>query len=120
MKTVVVVGASPKPERYSHMCLQLLIDLHYNAIPVAPCRDVILGRKVFPTLGTVSGDIHTVTMYVGAERQACMIDELICMKPKRVIFNPGSENPAAYGRLRDAGIDVLEACTLIMLRTGQF
>ncbi|HMK43633.1 MAG TPA: CoA-binding protein [Dissulfurispiraceae bacterium] len=120
MMRVAVVGASPKPERHSNMAMHALIELGHEAIPVAPGRTEILGRKVYPTLAEVPGILDTVTMYLGARRQEAVIAEMIRKKPRRVIFNPGAENPHAYDSLRAAGIEVLEACTLVMLRTGQF
>ncbi|HSW62885.1 MAG TPA: CoA-binding protein [Dissulfurispiraceae bacterium] len=72
VRNMVVMGASPKLERYSHMCLQRLIEMHYTVIPISSAHDVILGRKVYPTISAVSEKIHTVTIYVSAKRQGTM------------------------------------------------
>jgi predicted CoA-binding protein len=120
MPSVAVVGASANEERYSHKAMLMLAEKGHNPIPVAPAREEILGRKVYPSLSAVPGPVDTVTMYVGAPRQAPVIEEVLRTKPRRVIFNPGAENPAAYERLRAAGIEVVEACTLVLLRTGRF
>jgi predicted CoA-binding protein len=98
----------------------LLENCGYNPVPVAPARQEILGKKVYPTLAAVPDRIDTVTMYVGPSHQAVVLEDLVRIKPRRVIFNPGTENFCEYARLRQAGIEVLEACTLILLRTKQF
>lgn len=120
MYNVAVIGASPKAERYSHKAMLLLADCGYNPIPVAPARQEILGKKVYPTLAEVPDRIDTVAMYVGPAHQAVVLEDIVRTKPRRVIFNPGTENCCEYDRLRQAGIEVLEACTLILLRTKQF
>ncbi len=65
-------------------------------------------------------DIHTVTLYIGAKHQAEYVDNLLQLKPQRVIFNPGTENPALYDLLKNNGIEVEVACTLVLLGTGQY
>jgi len=120
MKNVAVVGASLKPERYSHKAMRMLAEKGHNPIPVAPEGGKILGRKAYPRLAEVPDRIDTVTMYVGAPRQAAVLDDVIRLRPRRIIFNPGAENPGEYDRLRDAGVEVIEACTLVLLATGQF
>lgn len=120
MKNVAVVGASNKEERYSNRAMKLLEKKGHNPIPVAPARDQILGRKVYPNLAAVPDQIDTVTMYVGVDRQARILEDVIHIKPRRIIFNPGTENPEAYDRLREAGIEIMEACTLVLLNSGQF
>ncbi|NLI30010.1 MAG: CoA-binding protein [Nitrospiraceae bacterium] len=117
---VAVVGASPKEDRYSNRAMQMLASYGHTPIPVAPVHTEILGRPVFRSLIDIQQPVHTVAMYVGSDRQAGIIDDILRIKPFRVIFNPGTENPAAYGPLRSAGIEPLEACTLVMLSTGQF
>ncbi len=120
MKNVVVVGASANEERYSNKAMKMLAEHAYQPIPVAPGTTEILGQKVYARIGEVREKVHTVTLYVSPPRQQGLIDEIITLKPERVIFNPGTENPAVYAQLKNAGIEVVEACTLVMLRTGQF
>lgn len=120
MGNVAVVGASPKADRYSHQAMILLEESGHIPIPIAPAWKEILGKKVCPTLAAVPGSIDTVTLYIRPSRQAAVLEDVVRMKPPRIIFNPGTENPAEYDRLRSAGIDVIEACTLILLRTGRF
>lgn len=120
MENVVVIGASNNEERYSFKAMKMLAEYGYNPIPVAPARERILGRKVYPQASDVTGTVDTVTMYVGPARQEKLFEQIIALKPRRVIFNPGTENTAEYDRLKAAGIEVIEACTLVMLRTNQF
>lgn len=120
MENVVVIGASNNEERYSYKAMKMLMDYNHNPIPVAPAVETVLGRQAFGTPAEVAGPVDTVTMYVGPARQGAMLDDIIELKPKRIIFNPGTENPAEYPRIEQAGIEVVEGCTLVMLRTGQF
>ena len=120
MENVLVVGASANEERYSNKAMKMLAEYSHNPIPLAPAADTILGRKVYASIGDVVEKIDTVTLYVGPARQAGLFDQIIKLHPKRVIFNPGTENPAEYDGLKKEGIEVVEGCTLVMLRTNQF
>jgi predicted CoA-binding protein len=120
MENVAVIGASPKKERYSNKAIQLLDQYKHNPIPVAPGHNSIEGKKVYPSLEDIPGKIDTVTMYVGPNRQDAIIKDIIKIAPKRVIFNPDTENNAAYEQLKKAGINVVEACTLVLLKTNQY
>jgi predicted CoA-binding protein len=120
MERVVVIGASNNPERYSNKAMKMLIRSGHTAIPVAPALTEVEGCQVVARPEDVEGPIDAVTMYVGPARQEELLNGIIALKPARVIFNPGTENPAAYARLDAAGIDHFEACTLVLLQTGQF
>lgn len=118
--TVVVLGASDKKERYSNKAVRRLMAKGYRVIPVHPRLQSIEDLPVVPHLDKIDGNVHTLTMYVGAARSTAMADSIIKLNPGRVIFNPGAENPILESMLRDRQIDVLRACTLVMLQTGQF
>lgn len=120
MENVVVIGASANEERYSNKAMKMLSEYGHNPIPVAPLAGSILGYKAHIAISDIHSQVDTVTMYVGPARQHGMIDEIVALQPKRVIFNPGTENPSEYDRLKSAGITVLEACTLVLLKTNQF
>lgn len=120
MERVVVIGASNNPERYSNKAMKMLAEYGHEPVPVAPAVAAVEGRTAFASPAEVSGPVDTVTVYVGPARQGELLDAIIGLQPKRVIFNPGTENEAAYARLDAAGIPHLEACTLVLLRTGQF
>jgi|JI6StandDraft_1071083.scaffolds.fasta_scaffold01139_6 predicted CoA-binding protein len=117
---VVILGASDKPDRYSNMAQLLLREHGHEVVPVHPKLTSIEGVPVVADLSQISGPVDTVTMYVGAAISSGLADKLIALKPRRVIFNPGSENPALAAKLEAADIAVEEACTLVLLRTGQY
>ncbi|WP_153110882.1 CoA-binding protein [Propionivibrio limicola] len=119
-QNVLVIGASNNEERYSNKAMKMLEEYGHTPIPVAPATDSVLGKKAYASAAEVTGKVDTVTLYVGPQRQTGLFEQLIALKPARVIFNPGTENPAEYDRLKAAGIEPIEACTLVMLRTGQF
>ncbi|MBN1394539.1 MAG: CoA-binding protein [Pirellulales bacterium] len=120
LQRVVVVGASPNPERYSNRAVRMLLECGHEAVPVHPAVKEIEGIPVVKSIAEVAGQIDTVTLYVSSARSSGMQEELLKLKPRRVIFNPGAENPALRDALENAGVGTQEACTLVLLRTGQF
>lgn len=122
MKTerVAIIGASDNPERYSHKALLLLRRHDHEVIPVHPKLTEIEGIAVAPSLSAIAGQVDTVTMYVGPAISSGLQDSLIALRPGRVIFNPGAENAALTEALEKAGIACEEACTLVLLNSGQF
>jgi hypothetical protein len=120
VKTVAVLGASPKPDRYAYQALQLLQEYGHRTLPVNPAFDEILGERCYPKISDAPGPIDTVTLYLGETRSNPLIVEIIGAKPRRIIMNPGAENSALAAKAEEAGIEVVEGCTLVMLRTGQF
>jgi len=120
MENVAVIGASPNEDRYSNKAIRMLAEYHHTPIPVAPGHTEIEGRKVYHSLEDIPEKIDTVTLYVGPARQDDIIKEIIKLAPKRVIFNPDTENKTGAEQLKQAGIQVLEACTLVLLRTNQY
>ena len=119
-ETVVVLGASPNPERYAYKALQLLQETGHRPVPVNPAFDEILGKKCYPKISAVPGLIDTVTLYLGEARSNPLIDEILAAQPRRIIMNPGAENRMLAANAEANGIEVVEGCTLVMLRTGQF
>ncbi|MBT4200697.1 MAG: CoA-binding protein [Desulfobacula sp.] len=120
MENVAVIGASPKQERYSNKAIRLLAQYNHNPIPIAPKHKEIEGKKVYQSLEDIPEKIDTVTMYLGQARQEAIINDIVKLDPKRVIFNPGTENKAVYKQLKQADIEVIEACTLVLLKTNQY
>ena len=120
METVAVVGASPLKDRYANKAMVLLGRYGHAPVPVAFKHETIEGQTVYRSLPEIPHAVDTVTMYVGVPRQEKVIEEILEIKPGRVIFNPETENPAVYDRLKAAGIQVQEACTLVLLKTGQY
>ena len=117
---VAVLGASNRPERYSFQAVKLLAEKGHAVCPVHPALATIDGVPVFKQLGDIRVALHTLTVYVGPERSTALAAAILAVRPQRVIFNPGAENPALAQQLQAAGIQVENACTLVLLRTGQF
>jgi len=119
-KKVVVLGASNKKERYSYQAVMLLSEHNYDVIPVHPTIEEIEGHKVTNSLKDINEKIGTLTLYVGPSRIAPLIQEIVDLNPGRVILNPGTESDELKKALKNAGISFIEACSLVMLKTGQF
>jgi len=119
LKLTLVIGASENTGRYSNRVVRML---HHQNIPVVAIgikAGEIDGIKIqtgFPKIENVD----TVTLYVGEKNQPQYYDYILSLSPKRVIFNPGAENPEFEKKIRAAGIEVLEACTLTMLTVGNY
>lgn len=115
----LVLGASTNPERYAFKAINALrrAERSVLAVGLRPGRvaDVDIVKEI-----PADAVVETVTMYVGAANQGPWIDRLIALAPQRIIFNPGAENPVLAEAARKAGIAVEEACTLVLLSTGQY
>jgi len=118
-KKTLVIGASPKPHRYSYRAVSSLRSHGHDVVALAKRKNKVADVEIqteFPD----DEDIQTVTLYVGAPRQPEYYEPILSMKPKRVIFNPGAENQEFYSKLEEEGIEAIEACTLVMLATNQY
>ncbi|AMA49858.1 MULTISPECIES: CoA-binding protein [Flavobacterium] len=118
MKTLVL-GASSNPERYSFIAMSRLLQYEHEVIALGVKNERVFGieiQKGFPLLE----DIHTVTLYLNPQRQKDYYDYVIGLKPKRVIFNPGTENSEFYDLLKKNNIIIEVACTLVLLGTKQY
>lgn len=120
MQKVVVLGASNKPERYSHKAVVMLADEGYDVVPVHPLLKEINGISVVPNLDMITDLVHTLTVYVGPRRIAALIPAIVALQPGRVILNPGAESEELEAILKEEGIPCIQACTLVLLSTGQF
>ena len=117
-KKTLVIGASENPSRYSHKAIRLLRKNNHDVVALAKREgnvDDVKFQKEFPIKG-----IHTVTMYVGPQRQPEYYSKIIDLHPERVIFNPGTENDELTELLEAKGIESIEACTLVMLSIGNY
>jgi predicted CoA-binding protein len=118
-KKTLVLGASTNPERFSYMAVR---KLKYGNIPVVAVglrEGEISGvriEKPFPKFE----DIHTITIYIGPKNLVAYYDYILGLKPRRVIFNPGTESQAFADTLMAAGVEVVNACTLIMISNNQY
>lgn len=120
MSVVAVLGASSDSSRYSYQAVALLKELGHEVFPIHPKEKEILGQKVYPHLSSLPKKVETLTMYVNSALSTQLQADILKLNPRRVIFNPGSENVALAKELQKHGIEVEEACTLVLLRTGQF
>lgn len=115
----LVLGASENPQRYANMAIRRLrqhrIPVHAVGLRTGKVEDVeiVTGQPLFT-------DVDTVTLYIGPKNQTPLHDYILKLNPRRVIFNPGTEDNAFESKLRASGIIVEEACTLVLLGTGQY
>lgn len=119
-ETVVVLGASPKVDRYSHKAIKMLGEYGHKVVPVNPYHAQIDGLDCVKDVEEITVPVDTVTVYMRESHLLPLIDHLVTLAPRRVIFNPGAEAPSVYPALEEAGIGIEEACTLVLLRTDQF
>lgn len=120
LRNVAVLGASHKPDRFSNGAIRVLKRDGFRVLPVHPRYSEIEGFPVFSDLDQISDPVDTLTLYLSPARVAPLIEAIVALKPGRVIFNPGTESTALEGRLRQAGISFVHACTLVMLQSKQF
>jgi predicted CoA-binding protein len=116
---VLVYGASTNPSRYAYIATELLLQHRHEVSLVGIKAGEVLGLTIQLDQPLLQ-DIDTVTLYVGPANQDGLYDYLKSLAPRRVIFNPGTESPELERELEKAGILTEEACTLVLLHTGQF
>ena len=119
MKKTVVIGASENQERYSYKAVLSRSKHGQEVIAVGLKDGMILNIPITKEKKHIE-NVDTVTMYVGAQNQAGWYDYILSLKPKRIIFNPGAENPELAELAVKNGIEVVEACTLVMLSIGNY
>ncbi|MEL6673758.1 MAG: CoA-binding protein [Bacteroidota bacterium] len=120
-KPTLIVGASTKRHRYSNEAVHRLVAQNQPVYAFGRREGDIAGIPIWTKEEEVQiPDLHTISLYIGPAHQPPMYDWLISLAPKRVIFNPGTENPALYQKLTEAGIEANMACTLVMLSTAQY
>jgi len=120
-KLTLVVGATDNPERYAYRAVELLQAKGIPVVPIGIKKGLVFGEEILDLrLKPALKEIHTITLYLGPSNQVEWLNYLIGLGPKWIIFNPGTENPLFFQKAEEAGIEALEACTLVMLTTGQF
>lgn len=119
MKKTLVLGASPNPERYANKAINMLVEYGHPVLAVA-LRESSVGdipiRK--PESIDPNSEIDTITLYIGPQNQLAYYDFILNLEPKRLLFNPGTENNELSTLAHEAGIEVVEHCTLVMLNQG--
>lgn len=118
-KYTLVIGASENPERYSNKAIVRLKQHGHSIAAIGNKDGIVDGVRISSEKNSFEG-IDTVTIYLGVPHQAAYIDYVLSLKPKRIIFNPGTENDDFEAKAKEQGIQTMEACTLVMLGTGQY
>lgn len=118
-KATLVFGASTKPERYSNKAMKMLQEYNHTVLAIGGRESEFEGTPILKGHPSLTG-VDTITMYLRESRQKEHETYLLSLNPRRIIFNPGAENPSFAALAKSKGIEVVEACTLVMLRTGQF
>jgi len=119
VKKTLVLGVSLNPDRYSNMAVKRLTSNQVEVVAIGSKYGRI-GKVLIEKDSFLYKDIHTVTLYLNRLRQKDYYDYIISLNPKRVIFNPGTENPDLYKILEENSIEYTEACTLVLLSTNQY
>ena len=118
-KKTLVIGASTNPARYSNMAIKKLVSKQQPVVALGLREGEVEGIDIVKEKDLFT-DIDTVTLYVGPKNQPEYYEYLVALNPKRVIFNPGTENPELYKILEQNNIEYQNACTLVMLGTNQY
>jgi predicted CoA-binding protein len=118
-KLTVVIGASPNPDRYSFLAVNRLRAHNHPVVAIGKKEGDINGTPVTAEHPSLE-NVDTVTLYMNPLRQQEYYQYILSLHPKRIIFNPGTENPELEAMAQKQGIETLEACTLVMLGTGQY
>jgi predicted CoA-binding protein len=118
-KKTVGLGASPNPVRFSYKAVKSLLRHDQEVVAVGFREGLIEGETILTGQPPIE-NVHTVSIYIGSSRQAEFYDYIFSLKPERVIFNPGTVNPEFMGRLKQAGIEPVSECMLVMLNDGEY
>lgn len=119
MKKTLIIGASPNPMRYAYKAAQMLKSKGHTIVNIGIKKGEVAGVDI-EAPDQIYEDIHTITLYIGPQLQEGYFDYILKTKPKRVIFNPGTENDELEALLKENAIQPVEACTLVLLSTGQY
>lgn len=119
MKKTLIIGATDNPARYANLAANKLVSFGHPIVNIGIKPGLAAGVEI-EQANEIFKDIDTITLYVGPQKQPQYYDYIIQSKPKRIIFNPGTENPELEELAEKNGIETLEGCTLVMLSTGQY
>jgi len=118
--SVAIIGASHKPQRYSYQAQEMLMEKGHAVYPISGNGREILGVNGYSSISELSDSIDTVTLYLNAQRHEAIKQDMLALKPRRIIFNPGTESDELEEFYQAHGIITEQACTLVLLRTNQF
>ena len=119
LENVLILGASTTPTRYSYIAARMLTQSGHSIFPVGIKKGKLFGVEIDSTFPKNQA-IDTITLYINPKLHAVYINDIIAIKPNRVIFNPGTESDSTVEQLSNKGINCVDACTLVLLRTQQF
>lgn len=121
MKKTAIIGATTNPGRYAYFAAELLKEYGHDIVPIGIKKGKVADEEILDIRQqpAVEG-IDTITLYLGAQNQPEWYEYLLGLNPKRIIFNPGTENRELAQKAQSQGIETLEACTLVMLRVGNY
>ncbi|HKZ38226.1 MAG TPA: CoA-binding protein [Chryseolinea sp.] len=121
MKKTVLIGATPNPSRYAYVAAIMLAEYQHETVLLGIKKAEVNGNKILDIRDkpAIEG-VDTITLYIGPHRQPEWYAYLLSLKPKRIIFNPGTENEEFQRMAEQQGIEALEACTLVLLRSWQY
>lgn len=119
MKKTLIIGATSNPSRYAYLAANKLVRFGHPIVNVGLKTGEVAGVAIEKP-EAIHNDIDTITLYVGTHNQPPLYNYILNTNPKRIIFNPGTENPELEDLASQKGIETLEACTLVLLSTGQY
>jgi predicted CoA-binding protein len=119
-ESVAIVGASHKPHRYSYRAQVMLMEKKHTVFPVSGNGRDILGVPGYTSVSQIGKPVDTVTLYLNPLRHRPILQEILDLAPRRIIFNPGTESSELMAEYEAHGIEALQACTLVMIQTGTF
>jgi predicted CoA-binding protein len=119
MKKTLIIGATPNPTRYAYLAADMLKSKGHELVNIGIKKGVVAGVEIEAPVN-IHQDIDTITLYIGPVLQKQYYNYILQTNPKRVIFNPGTENEELEHLLKTNGVEALEACTLVLLSTGQY
>jgi uncharacterized protein len=121
VKKTVIIGATTDPSRYAYLAARMLTHYNNEIVPIGIKKGEVFGAKILDIYEKpkVEG-VHTITLYIGPRRQPEWYDYMLSLNPRRIIFNPGTENDELIRMAEERGIEAVEGCTLVMLRSNQY
>lgn len=119
MKKTVILGATDNSDRFAYKAAHSLVRYGHPIAPVGLKKGNVAGHEIYNDQPAIP-DVDTVTLYVGTRNQPPLYDYILGLQPKRIIFNPGTENEELRRMAKDRGIQTVEGCTLVMLASGTY
>jgi len=119
MKKTLILGATPNPNRYAYLAARKLNKFGHQIVLVGIKKGEVMEEKIINDKN-IQKDIDTITLYIGKRHQEEWYDYILNTQPKRLIFNPGTENPELFDLAKNNNIEPIYACTLVMLSTGEY